>query len=92
MEKHNITLKWDQKVEAMLTNGYDVNYGARSIKYEVERRVINLLAEYFEKGDIHDKTTVEISVNENQSKIILKVNNINPNSFLKNIQGIFYRN
>nr|CAD7405391.1 unnamed protein product [Timema poppensis] len=36
-ETHNIELKWDHSVESILTDGYDVHYGARSIKYEVER-------------------------------------------------------
>ncbi|CAD5115402.1 DgyrCDS4380 [Dimorphilus gyrociliatus] len=34
-ERHNITLLWDRQVLDILADGYDVNYGARSIKHEV---------------------------------------------------------
>lgn len=42
--KHNITLEWDRKALDFLADGYDINYGARSIKHEVERRVVNQIA------------------------------------------------
>lgn len=45
-------MTWDREVETVLSDGYDVHYGARSIKYEVERRVVNQLAAAHEKGDI----------------------------------------
>ena len=35
-KKHNITLQWDYNVVDVLADGYDVHYGARSIKYEVQ--------------------------------------------------------
>ncbi|XP_037091917.1 caseinolytic peptidase B protein homolog isoform X2 [Pollicipes pollicipes] len=38
-EKHNIELKWDRRVLDVLVDGYNVYYGARSIKHEVERQV-----------------------------------------------------
>ena len=34
----------------MLADGYDIRYGARSIKHEVERRVINQVAAGHEQG------------------------------------------
>ena len=34
----------------MLADGYDIRYGARSIKHEVERRVINQVAAAHEQG------------------------------------------
>ncbi|XP_037093246.1 caseinolytic peptidase B protein homolog [Pollicipes pollicipes] len=37
-EKHNIELKWDRRVLDVLVDGYNVYYGARSIKHEVERQ------------------------------------------------------
>ncbi len=54
-EKHGMTLEWDRKALDFLVNGYDINYGARSIKHEVERRVVNQIAvaheyELIEKG------------------------------------------
>lgn len=54
-------MKWDRSVEAALADGYDINYGARSIKYEVERRIINQLAAAHERGFIDVGSTVQIS-------------------------------
>lgn len=34
-EKHSIELKWDPMVLDVLADGYNVYYGARSIKHEV---------------------------------------------------------
>ncbi|XP_033215350.1 caseinolytic peptidase B protein homolog isoform X2 [Belonocnema kinseyi] len=51
-ERHGIELKWDREVLSALADGYDSHYGARSIKYEVERRVINQLAAAHERGQI----------------------------------------
>lgn len=47
-----IELKWDREVLSVLADGYDVHYGARSIKYEVERRVVNQLAAAHERGQL----------------------------------------
>lgn len=73
-EKHNIELEWDHSVEAILTDGYEVNYGARSIKYEVERRVISQLALAHERGSISPGSTVQILVvwpkSENERPVI----------------------
>jgi len=33
--KHSMELTWDRQVVNVLADGYDVHYGARSIKYEV---------------------------------------------------------
>jgi len=43
-QKHNIELNWDKSVLSLLSEGYNVYYGARSIKHEVERRVVSQLA------------------------------------------------
>ena len=43
-EKHDMTVEWDKKALDFLVNGYDISYGARSIKHEVERRVVNQIA------------------------------------------------
>lgn len=51
-ERHKIELKWDREVLSALADGYDPHYGARSIKYEVERRVVNQLAAAHERGQL----------------------------------------
>ena len=43
-DKHNIELTWDKSVLSLLSEGYNVYYGARSIKHEVERMVVSQLA------------------------------------------------
>uniref|UniRef100_A0A8C4WQU5 Clp ATPase C-terminal domain-containing protein n=2 Tax=Eptatretus burgeri TaxID=7764 RepID=A0A8C4WQU5_EPTBU len=48
-QKHDIDLRWGRDVEMALTDGYNVHYGARSVKHEVERRIVNLLAAAYEQ-------------------------------------------
>lgn len=60
-ERHKIDITWDRSVESALADGYDVCYGARSIKYEVERRVVNQLAAAHEKGVIGKGSTINIT-------------------------------
>lgn len=36
--RHNITLLWDREVMDVLADGYNLHYGARSIKHEVKAR------------------------------------------------------
>ncbi|XP_075214295.1 mitochondrial disaggregase-like isoform X2 [Lycorma delicatula] len=66
-EKHNIELKWEHAVECVLADGYDVHYGARSIKYEVERRVISQLAAAYERGNIGKGSVVKLIVKEKEN-------------------------
>lgn len=40
-KKNNIQLVWDDEVVDTLVKGYDLYYGCRSLKYEVERRILN---------------------------------------------------
>lgn len=77
-EKHKIDLTWDRDVAQALADGYDVNYGARSIKYEVERRVVNQLAAAHENGYIGHGCSVQVLTQlsdekPDQSKIKLRV-------------------
>jgi ATP-dependent Clp protease ATP-binding subunit ClpB len=60
LEKHKIKLVWDHSVLAILAEDYDVHYGARSIKYEVESRVINQLAAAHEQGIIGNGNIVKL--------------------------------
>ncbi|KAL0839959.1 hypothetical protein ABMA28_016567 [Loxostege sticticalis] len=48
--RHAVDLKWEGGVLGCLADGYDVHYGARSIKHEVERRVVNQIALAAERG------------------------------------------
>ncbi|XP_015178663.1 PREDICTED: caseinolytic peptidase B protein homolog isoform X2 [Polistes dominula] len=74
-EKHMIDLKWERDVLSVLADGYDSHYGARSIKYEVERRVVNQLAAAHERGQIAKGCSVLLKAkwHENGASICLAV-------------------
>lgn len=42
--RHGIELEWDRDVIDFLADGYDVHYGARSIKHEVRTEMSNFEA------------------------------------------------
>mgnify|MGYP002717083704 FL=1 len=63
-ERHQIQLSWDSNVIGVLANGYDVHYGARSIKYEVERRVVNKLANAHENGLLRCGAKIHLVVSD----------------------------
>ncbi|GAB1862010.1 Caseinolytic peptidase B protein-like protein [Camponotus japonicus] len=85
-ERHMIELKWDREILSVLADGYDVHYGARSIKYEVERRVVNQLAAAHERGQLrkgccvllkakwHESgASITLSVRQKGSKIFVDI-------------------
>ncbi|KAI0232506.1 caseinolytic mitochondrial matrix peptidase chaperone subunit B [Lamellibrachia satsuma] len=59
---HDIQLTWDRQVLDVLADGYNVHYGARSIKHEVERRVVSQLALAQERQLIHDGCSLRLTV------------------------------
>ncbi|KAG8302299.1 hypothetical protein J6590_034611 [Homalodisca vitripennis] len=63
-DKHMISLRWERGVESVLAEGYDVHYGARSIKYEVERRVVSQLAAAHERGIIDRGSSVVVTTHQ----------------------------
>ncbi|XP_063806972.1 mitochondrial disaggregase [Pseudophryne corroboree] len=70
-QRHDITLLWDREVMDVLADGYNVHYGARSIKHEVERRVVNQLAAAYEQDLLPQGCTLRITV-EDSDKHLLK--------------------
>ncbi|XP_053564758.1 caseinolytic peptidase B protein homolog isoform X2 [Bombina bombina] len=70
-QRHNITLLWDREVMDVLADGYNVHYGARSIKHEVDRRVVNQLAAAYEQDLLPRDCTLRIAV-EDSDKHLLK--------------------
>lgn len=95
-------MNWDRSVESALADGYDVHYGARSIKYEVERRVVNQLAAAHESGFIGKGSTVHITTvwpeNTTSPEIKLRVKGKGASSFtdveknkspIKNLSSVF---
>ena len=61
-QNHNVEVTWDKQVLHFLSDGYNVYYGARSIKHEVERRVVTQLALAHETGQLTSGSTVRLIV------------------------------
>lgn len=61
-QRHDITLQWERPVLELLAGGYNMHYGARSIKHEVERRVVNQLAAAYEQELLPKGCTLRLSV------------------------------
>ena len=51
-ERHSIDLSWTPEMIRYLKGGYNMRYGARSIKYEIDRSCIALVAAEHEAGRI----------------------------------------
>ncbi|EDV21537.1 uncharacterized protein TRIADDRAFT_60107 [Trichoplax adhaerens] len=64
--RHNINLTWDKEVLEVIADGYDVYYGARSIKYETEKRIINQLAAAHERDLIQPNCDIHVAVTHNK--------------------------
>ncbi|CAO3671542.1 unnamed protein product [Umbelopsis ramanniana] len=74
-KRHNITLTWSPEVVDVLVEGYNIRYGARSIKYEVERKVVNHVAKLNENDEVTEGGRVHVTVEENEAgrRIIVTV-------------------
>ncbi|RLV64118.1 hypothetical protein DV515_00017577 [Chloebia gouldiae] len=68
--RHNITLQWDREVMDVLADGYNLHYGARSIKHEVERRVVNQLAAAYEQDLLPQGCTLRIIVEDSDKQLL----------------------
>jgi len=71
--RHDISLTWEPGVLALLSRGYNVYYGARSIQHEVERRVVAQLALAHEVGELRKKCGVHFSLQEEDGEESLKM-------------------
>lgn len=65
-KNNSIEITWDEKVVEVICKGYDIHYGARSIKHEVERRIINQISELHHT--VRNAKKVHISVNDSNSE------------------------
>ncbi|XP_069828009.1 mitochondrial disaggregase isoform X3 [Dendropsophus ebraccatus] len=69
-QRHDITLIWDREVMDVLADGYNVHYGARSIKHEVDRRVVNQLAAAYEQDLLPRGCTLRITVDDSDKHLL----------------------
>lgn len=60
-KKNSIEMTWDKEVVDVICKGYDIHYGARSIKHEVERRIVNQISELH--NTVQKAKKVHVSVN-----------------------------
>ncbi|CAL8351363.1 unnamed protein product [Lota lota] len=72
-QRHGITLQWDRPVLDLLAGGYNMHYGARSIKHEVERRVVNQLAAAYEQELLPKGCTLRLIVQSDPPSLRLEV-------------------
>eukprot|EP01130_Rhizamoeba_saxonica_P016003 TRINITY_DN7313_c0_g1_i1.p1 TRINITY_DN7313_c0_g1~~TRINITY_DN7313_c0_g1_i1.p1 ORF type:complete len:580 (+),score=120.85 TRINITY_DN7313_c0_g1_i1:260-1999(+) len=70
LKRHNIGITWDNDVENSLTSGFNYSYGFRSIKHEVEKRVINQLAAAYEQDNIKEGDNVKLSLDSDGYTIL----------------------
>ncbi|XP_029654221.1 caseinolytic peptidase B protein homolog [Octopus sinensis] len=68
MESNKMTLEWDSSVVEVLIDGYDIHYGARSIKHEIERRIISQIAFAHEQELIKEGSTITLKIDGNSSE------------------------
>lgn len=61
-DKHKISITWDPDLLSVLADGYDIHYGARSLKHEVEKKVVNRIASLHEEGKIDKNSSLHLSV------------------------------
>jgi ATP-dependent Clp protease ATP-binding subunit ClpB len=71
LKRQNISLKWTDELVTSLTKDYNENYGFRSIKHEVEKRVINVLASAFENKILVEGNTVTLGLGEDKRTVVL---------------------
>jgi hypothetical protein len=60
-DRHNVSLSWTKDVLLGVARGYNVHYGARSIKHEVERKIVGPIAAAHESRRIKSGSAVYVS-------------------------------
>lgn len=75
-EKHNIKISWTDKVVSRLTHGYNEAYGFRSLKYEVQKQVVNLLAYAHERDVIASGCSLLLDVEKQDDSESLVIKDI----------------
>lgn len=72
-KKNNIQVTWDDKVVDVICKGYDIYYGARSIKHEVERRIVNQISELHYSMKNAKKIHITVNDKDNEDLINIKI-------------------
>lgn len=72
-QKNSIVMSWDDKVIDVICKGYDIHYGARSIKHEVERRIINQISELYHKLKSSKKVHISVTTDESNNEDLINI-------------------
>ena len=68
-------LEWDPEVIGKLSEGYNIRYGARSIRHEVERKVVNQIAKAHENDQIQEGDGIKVYLDPSDKETIkFKIN------------------
>ncbi|KAI0982209.1 hypothetical protein GJ496_002426 [Pomphorhynchus laevis] len=70
--KHNIKIDWDESVIDIICAAYDVTYGARSLKHEVDRKIISLVAKAHEQGLVGSGSNIRIGTDADKKDIVIR--------------------
>lgn len=70
-KKNSIEMTWDKEVVDVICKGYDIHYGARSIKHEVERRIVNQISELHSSVQKVKKVHISVNHDPNEASIDL---------------------
>lgn len=74
-QRHDITLQWDRPVLDLLACGYNMHYGARSIKHEVTQKCTAVQSKGFQS--LSTSFLLNIVVLQHNAKIQKNYNNNN---------------
>ncbi|KAI6656620.1 Caseinolytic peptidase B protein-like [Oopsacas minuta] len=80
-ERHKISLTWERGVVDLLADAYNIKYGARSIKYEVERSVVSQLAMAHERRLIQVGDEVNVRVVEIKGGSVIQLQRLEGNRY-----------
>eukprot|EP00039_Didymoeca_costata_P001068 m.49371 g.49371 ORF g.49371 m.49371 type:complete len:584 (+) comp10615_c0_seq1:2991-4742(+) len=60
-ERHSIILTWDNATLDLISNEYDVHYGARSLQHAVDQLVISEIANAHENGNVVPGCRIDVT-------------------------------
>ena len=81
-ERHKMTLTWERSVIDLLADAYNIKYGARSIKYDVERSVVSQLAMAHERKLIQAGDEVNVRVIEVRGGSVVQLQRLEGNRYM----------
>eukprot|EP01126_Amoeba_proteus_P001956 TRINITY_DN10608_c0_g1_i1.p2 TRINITY_DN10608_c0_g1~~TRINITY_DN10608_c0_g1_i1.p2 ORF type:complete len:179 (-),score=45.87 TRINITY_DN10608_c0_g1_i1:8-544(-) len=70
-DRHGIVLNWENNLIQPLTRGFNDSYGFRSLKNEIEKRVINVLASAHSRGQIRDGCIVTMGIGKDGKSVLI---------------------